>query len=543
VTQPAKTKLIRSDKPCPDCGASRGLAEYENGTYCFACNKSTRREGNLQREAETRSVPLLQYKEGLSNHDQPVDHIDILPERGLTRDTLSFYGIKTGFDRTGERVYTDFPYPNGAFKRRYPPKRYKTLGEPETRVVPQLFGMDLFPAGCSKAITVCEGEYDAAAVYQMLGKYPAVSVRSSSSALEDCRANQEYLNSFEKVYICFDGDEPGQKAVERVTELFDPQKVYVVKLSTYVDANEFLVDGAEKEFKHVWWNTQPFVPEGIVSGFDNFADILKAGEPKPGLPLPFPLLSEKTYGLHTGNILLFTALEGVGKTEILRAIEHHILLTTQDNIGVIHCEESKARTLQGYAGLEHNTPVHLPGGTVTVPEQIDALGRLIGKKSPRLHLYQHGDSTDPNVILDRIRFLVTGLDCRWVFLDHITHVVTGVEEDKQRQALDYISTKLGLMVEQLDFGLILVSHVDDHNRTRGSRLVSKVAGTRIHLERDLLNPIEQFRNTTTMTLYKNRFGAVTGPAGQLRFDPETFTMRELGADELLKAEVAPHANH
>ncbi len=32
-----------SRHPCMDCGSSDGLAEYADGTYCFSCNKSTKK--------------------------------------------------------------------------------------------------------------------------------------------------------------------------------------------------------------------------------------------------------------------------------------------------------------------------------------------------------------------------------------------------------------------------------------------------------------------------------------------------------------------
>ena len=106
-------------------------------------------------------------------------------------------------------------------------------------------------------------------------------------------------------------------------------------------------------------------------------------------------------------------------------------------------------------------------------------------------------------------------------------VVTGLQGDDERRTLDYISTRLAMMVEELDFCLFMVSHVNDDDKTRGSRNIAKVADLRIHLYRDLTSESEEDRNITSMIIMKNRFAGRTGPAGRLQFDPETYVLNEI----------------
>ena len=98
-----------------------------------------------------------------------------------------------------------------------------------------------------------------------------------------------------------------------------------------------------------------------------------------------------------------------------------------------------------------------------------------------------------------------------------------------RSQFDYFVTSLQMMVKDLNFGLIIVSHVNDFGQTRGSRYIGKIADTRIDLTRDLNASTERDRNTTQVNVSKNRFGAKTGPAGKLYFDTGTFTYSELAA--------------
>jgi hypothetical protein len=98
--------------------------------------------------------------------------------------------------------------------------------------------------------------------------------------------------------------------------------------------------------------------------------------------------------------------------------------------------------------------------------------------------------------------------------------------DNERRALDYLATQLEMMVKELDFSLIAVSHVNDDGLTRGSRAISHVADIRIDLSRDIQSADPVVRRTMQMTVSKNRFCGRTGPAGTLLFDPETYTLSE-----------------
>jgi predicted ATP-dependent serine protease len=106
-------------------------------------------------------------------------------------------------------------------------------------------------------------------------------------------------------------------------------------------------------------------------------------------------------------------------------------------------------------------------------------------------------------------------------------VVSGLGGENERRALDYFSTRLEMMVKELDFALIIVSHVNDDGLTRGSRNISKVADIRIDLKRDLTASDDRLRNTTKLMVSKNRFSGRTGPAGELLFNPYTYTYSEI----------------
>src|SRR5574343_361461 len=127
-----------------------------------------------------------------------------IPERDITAETARFYNI--GVD--GDKI--TFPYPAGYKRRSLEEKKFWTEG-----ALSGLFGQDKFNAG-GRFVTITEGEFDALAAFQMFGsKYPVVSVKSASTALKDCQAAFEWLDSFNSVVICFDSDEPGRQAAAK----------------------------------------------------------------------------------------------------------------------------------------------------------------------------------------------------------------------------------------------------------------------------------------------------------------------------------------
>jgi len=515
--------MPRTHQPCPCGKSSDAYTEFDNGGgYCHSgkCG-GTYFPGKGEVPNDVRAEECT---------------FEHLPFRGLTRETLQKYDILTKIAPDGRPISVGLLYAGGAVKVRKIgngdfPKDAGNIYTQGSISTAGLFAADKFPAGSARSITIVEGEFDAPSVYQMLGsKYPCVSVQSSSSAKRDCTVHWDYLNSFERIYLALDADEPGQKATRDIAGLFDFNKVYHVRLSReYKDGNGYLQSGAGEEFKRSWYNAKRFMPEGIVSSFSEVKEILAQAKNKPTERYPFPTLQEMTDGIRTGEFVLVTALEGIGKTEFIRRIESTMLAETKDRIGIIHLEEGKDRVIKGLAGHQLRQPVHLPGSNVSDDEIFTAYQALV-RDDERCHIYGHVGSDDPNDILDTARFLTAACGCRRIFLDHLTMAVTGWETEDERRTLDYLSTALARMCNELDFTLFCVSHVNDDGLTRGSRNISKVAHTWVHLDRDVSADNDFVRNIARVTIKKNRPTGRTGPAGKLIFNPETFMLNELSEE-------------
>lgn len=464
---------------------------------------------------------------------------EYLAHRGISKDTFARYGVKTKINGEGKPIAVGFPYPNGATKVRNLDKKefyWEQNGKEASKA--GLFGMDKFSSGSHKYVTITEGEYDACALYQVLGS-PVVSVQSSVSAHRDCVVARDWLAGFERIYLAFDADAPGREAAAAVANLFDYNRVFFVKFTRFKDANDYVKNSASDELKQIWWNSKTYQPDNILSTFSEFESALDRSPSKGWMIYPSTTLNEMTYGVRPSESVLITAPEGVGKTELMHAIEYNALTELDDDfkVGSIFLEEPKGRHLQALAGIHLKAPAHLPDAGITRTEIASALKAVV-RQDGRLNLYSHFGSDDPRIIEDNIRFLVSAAGCRLILLDHITMVVSALAGEDERKALDYLSTRLEMMVKELDFALVLVSHVNDDGKTRGSRLISKNCDVRIDMHRDTmaLDPVE--RNTTYLSIPKNRPIGKTGPAGSIIFDVNSQTYKEPDNDNVSPGEAA-----
>ncbi len=445
-------------------------------------------------------------------------------QRGLSFNTVKMYDIKTKIV-DGVEVEVAFKYSWVEVKVRLLEKKsFRTVGKSQ----PGLFGRDKFDAGSKDSITITEGEFDAPSIYEATrGRTAAVSVHSASQAKRDCIQDRDYINSFSKIIICFDNDEAGNKAAKEVSSLFDFNKVYHVKLVKHKDASDYFQHGQVDDLEAAWKAAKRYSPDNIISGFEDIRAALKKSQEDQIGTYPFRSLQAMTYGLHRGEVVLFKGLEKIGKTEIFRAIEHHLLKTTKSNIGIIHLEEDNATTIKGIAGYELSRPAILPDSGLSEDDIFEAYKEAVGNSDSRVHLYQSFETEDEELFLDGLRFLAAGAGCDFIFFDHISWLATGMDKtEDERKKLDRIATRLKLLAKELGICIIMISHVNDEGQTRGSRYITKVANTIVHMDRDKLSPDEHVRRTTKLTLEGVRLGGSTGPAGLLYMDPMSQTLRD-----------------
>jgi len=507
------SKWDKVNQPCPCGKSSDGYAIDKDGNgFCYGQCGGTYFSSGVKTEVKPEDIKQ-----------------EFVPHRGLTKTTLEKYYLITKVVK-GVPEEDAFIYPSKGIKYRHliKPKRsaFRSTGN---MGVPQLYGLDKFVPGSLDSITITEGEYDAPSVYQMCGgNTAAVSVRSSSSARVDCsnEENWKKINAFSKIILAFDSDGPGQDAVKAVAGLFDFKKVYVVNMARHKDANAYLQAGDGHVFSEEWRNARRYTPDNIKSTFAEFKKALESESEAVVAEYPFKALQEALQGLHEGELVVVKGPEGIGKTELLRSISYSAISNTHYPIGVIHLEEDNGVTLRGIATYEMGVQANNKELNISNEEVLESLTRALGGSEERLFIHTSFDVDEENVFLDNLRYLASVCGCKVIFFDHISWLATGRDShDDERKKLDRISQRIKLLAKELKIAVVMISHVNDDGKTRGSRNITKVANTVIHLEREVASPDSVERNKIYFTVEKARTaGTKTGPAGYAIFDDESGTL-------------------
>jgi twinkle protein len=518
-------------EPCPSCGSKNNLARYSDGhAVCFTggCDHYERATGEV-----------IESKPKANRTLEMAGVVASIPDRRISEATCKKFGVTVEYDTEGQISKHHYPYfdkdtgaQTGNKSRIVSNKAFYASGTFDNV---GLFGQQAFKGG-GKYITIVEGEADALAVSEMFdGKWAVVSIRSGASgAVKDIKQNLEWLESFENVVICFDSDKAGQEASRAVLDLFTPNKAKNVQLSAK-DAGDMLKERNVQGFIREWWNAKTYQPDGIIAGLDTW-DSIVAQEDVKSIPYPWSCLNDMTFGFREKELVTITSGSGMGKSQIVRELEHYLLGATDDNIGILALEEDIPKTALGIMSIEANQTLHLSRDFSREDKKV-FWDKTLG--TGRIYMFDHWGSTNEDNLLSRIRYMAKGLDCKWIILDHLSIVVSDQENGDERKAIDSIMTKLRQLVQETGVGLFLVSHLrrpsgkahEDGGQIslaelRGSAAIAQLSDMVIGLERDQQNKDAQVRNTTTVRVLKNRYAGLTGAACYLYYDKDTGRMIE-----------------
>ena len=520
----------KSSLPCPyvSCGSSDAFSYNSNGYgKCHSCgtNYPSRQKMFDWAKDEYPSVsksgqsftpkaiePPLQ-QDPLSGKHQSM--------RGIDEGIMAEYGVLTYGDRQ------EYVYPSGGIKvRTLPEKGFYAKGGFKSD---ELFGMNLFTAGCSKMVTITEGELDAMSVSQMVqSKFtnPVVSLPSATPSKKLWENCAEWLNSFDKIVLSVDNDEAGNALADNIAKLF-PNKVYRVDHRPYKDANEFLQAGKAVEFKTCWWNAPKYTPENVLNSTQDFLSLYQDTPEHQYVKTGIEALDDKILGLMQGHFTVIKAPTGIGKTEIMRYLEYN-MIKKGIPIASWHLEETKLRSLLGLVSYECNDNltrrdlIDLKGANDQVEEAIRTL-----TVDENFYQFYLSDGQDADDLIDQIRYFAVACGVKFVFFEPIQDVLVGSSEEGKEQMLADLSVRRSKVSAELNVGIVSIAHTNDDGQMKYCRMIGQRASVIINLSREKESDDMQERNTTYLTVEKNRPCSEEGNAGAMTFNTETFTLSEV----------------
>lgn len=511
-------------EPCPACGSKDNLAVYDDGsTYCFSpgCGAYSKGDGDVIVQEANDNMDLIE--------------IDFMPlsKRGLSLETCKKWGYGTAIFRGQPVQVANYHSSNGmlkAQKLRNASKGFSWLGDPKSV---NLFGEHLWETN-GKRVIVCEGEIDALSVSQILdNKWPVVSIpNGAASAPKSISKSIEWLESFNEVVLCFDQDDAGRAAAAACAPLITPGKCKIVHGLPEKDANDCLIKGKHKELNQALWEAKTFRPDGVVSG-DELWDHINKDDTGWSVEYPWTGFNETLLGMRGGELVTITAGTGIGKSSVCRELAYQ-LVSQGHKVGYIALEESVKKTAECLMAIHLDTP-YTRIDEVSQEQRKSAFDDILG--TGNMVLYDHWGSQDPSRLLGQVRYMCKALACKFIFIDHLSILVSALEEGDERRMIDTTMTKLRALVEETDVHCVLVSHLKrpdgrgheegaatSLSQLRGSHAIAQLSDAVIGCERNQQDSLES-RNTIIRVL-KNRFAGTTGVCATLEYNPTTGRLNE-----------------
>ena len=519
MSKDSKSKFVRHI-PCPKCGSSDANSLYDDGhTFCFSCNTY----GNY--DSQDHITPEKEVTKQISD-----EIFSRLPARKISLDTCKFYDYKVGkFNSSPAHFaqYFDLSGKPAGVKVRMEGKKFLWVGQqPGT-----FFAQHKFNGG--KMIVVTEGEIDALSYAETHGcRWPTVSLpNGAQSATSVFKRNLEWLGQFEKVVLMFDQDDPGRKAAEECAVLLPPGKAFIANLSLK-DPNDVLVNGDKDELKRAVFSAKEYIPGGLVKGEDLW-DVVSTVPEVTSIPYPWLSLQRKTRGLRLGELTTVTAGTGIGKSQVCRELAYQ-LAQQEWKVGYFALEESVRKTALSFMALHLGVPLfNLEENYELFSDETlkSAFDAAVGNGN--LVLFDHFGSLHSERLITKIRYAIKALDCKVLFLDHLSIVVSEFADSFERTAIDVTMTKLRSLVEETGCAMVLVSHLKRSDgraheeggqvslaQLRGSHSIAQLSDICIGLERSQQADGDE-SNLMHIRILKNRYSGETGPSGYIRYDPPT----------------------
>lgn len=512
------------------CGSSDALQLYEEGGkrsgYCFSCSSYVS-EAELDNQD---GVPQIEQKPAAQAATRYPYYIDELithasPSRGLTKETLEAFGVKTELSQADGQTVVAHYYPvtkDGqltGWKCRKLPKDFVAYGDCTNA---DLFGQWRMKDASKKRIYITEGEEDAMALWQAIRNHqrgtayesfkPAVVSlnNGASSAIKALTLSHDFIRGFEQIVLCFDQDDPGKKAAQEVLKLYPTALVAEFEEK---DANDMVLKGKGNQLaKAVLFNAKIVKPSSVVSVDDVYERAL--AKPVWGYSYPWPSLTKATYGIQRKRLIGLGAGVGMGKSEWGRELQAHLIKAHGFPVGVFSLEEDVSRTLKGLAGKMDNIMYHRPD--VDYPE--DQLRASLDKLKGKVFMFDHLGVKDWDDISRAIRYLVVGEGVKDIFIDPLTALVAHLTSAEANDQLNSMMSELAGMVHELDFTCYWFGHlkVPDgkpheaggealESQLHGSKAMMKWTSLILMLEGNKSPDLpEEERNTRYLIIRKDR---------------------------------------
>lgn len=315
----------------------------------------------------------------------------------------------------------------------------------------------------------------------------------TANAVDTFAHNEKFIREYEKIVLGLDNDEAtarekehrikkGKEATDDVASFLLSDNIYVARYPNERNDPNGVKDIRDIYKKGKWmdiWNMfakaqDKYVPDKLI-GLERISIENLRKKKKDGVPLPcFPRLYELTRGPRTGELWTLTGPSGAGKSTFSRKIEYAIIeyLRNMDiprldgwkeneKIAIIRLEEDEEESVNSLYAEELKID---PKAFVADPEQFLTDGQHLAIHQrwiaeDKVKIFDHFGSIPTDQLLQKLKQMVFLDGCRWIILDHLSMVISGLKSDNERRDLDNIMTELAAFCKKYDVFILSISHM------------------------------------------------------------------------------------
>lgn len=533
-----------ANRACPKC---REIGHDRMGDHLFqmkdgitwACFKPYHAP-YVERDSVEQDRPSIETIEMVENY--PVVNFDF---RGIPSSVYETFDIRFSVDEErGQPEFLFYPIWNidgasiiGYHRRSIKEKAFKNIGN-IGGIQKQLFGQNKC-AQSGKMLIICEGHQDMLAAYHMLlTKYPnfipnVVSTNNGTGDILTIAKNVKFLKGYQKVILCKDNDEPGEKFAREVSKLIGTS--LLVTSFSEKDANDMLLKGRLSEFISSIFNASHYLPTDIILPSQIREQVKE--EIIIERTYPFNNLNRYAFGIFKRTLITIGAGVGTGKSVFVDTIVKHLIFNYDAKVAMFSLEEHPSYTMKKIVGGIIGVPLHIPG--IKIDGELQAkIDSVIDSFGDRLLLYDCQGFRDIEDIENTIRYL-SSIGVEYFFLDPLTAVTAELSATEANERLNSFCAMLGGLVIALNICVFLVTHLNnpkvgkahsEGGRVSGEQATSSRAPYRwshlfLGLERDQQAEDEDEKNTLYVRIIKNRIVGKTGVI-KLKYDSDTNNLYE-----------------
>lgn len=499
------------ENSCGVCGSFIGLQKRFGDTPRSII---TGREFSLNKK-KSYTVP----KVTIGNKTKPI--VDYLHQRGFTDKTIEYFRIGCKSNDIVEIPY----YKDGNLVNvKYRSIKEKSKMWQEKNAEQILFNRD----SCSgDTLTICEGEYDCMALHQY-GKSNCVSVPSGAGNFDWVENEWEFLETFKKVYICFDNDRAGNIKSPELISKIGAWKCKQVILP-YKDANECLLNGVSKDkIAECFMNAVEF-PPAILSSPTTFSSDIKEIFHDPnklnGIHTPWKKLTTILGGWRNEELTIWTGRSGSGKSTMLNQIILH--LAGEGINSCIASLEMPAKSYLRWAIVQYTGNYH--------PSDM-AIDDSLKFMSNYIYIVNTHEEINESTLLEVFEYTSRKYNCKHFIIDSLLRVI--LEDKEEFIAQKMFVSKLVSFCKKFNCHVHLVAHPrkgmkdsdkPDKSDVKGTSSITDLAHNVISVWRpDEECSIGNKTNDVLVQVLKNR---ELGTLGKIRmqFNKETKRFNDMEA--------------